>query len=189
VRVRRRFYRGTFAPPKSRHGRRDIPLSESLARELGTRSLQADDEDALVFPSERGTVLDASNLMGRVLKPAAVNAGLGEWVVSGGRRTARTWVGFHTFRHTCATMLFRSGLNAKQAQMWLGHHSPAFTLGTYVHLLPDDLPDVSVLDRLAGNVATPGATSPAETGREAGSVERGGTLHLAGDSLAQVRSA
>jgi hypothetical protein len=45
-------------------------------------------------------------------------------------------------------MLFRHGLNAKQAQMWLGHHSPAFTLATYVHLLPDDLPDPGFLDNL-----------------------------------------
>lgn len=43
-------------------------------------------------------------------------------------------------------MLFRHGLNAKQAQMWLGHHSPAFTLATYAHLLPDDLPDAGFLD-------------------------------------------
>ena len=33
-------------------------------------------------------------------------------------------------------------------QMWLRHHSPAFTLGTYVHLLPDDLPDAGFLDPL-----------------------------------------
>jgi hypothetical protein len=58
------------------------------------------------------------------------------------------WTGFHTFRHTCATLLFRNGLNAKQVQMWLGHHSPAFTLATYVHLLPDDLPDPGFLDSL-----------------------------------------
>jgi len=38
-------------------------------------------------------------------------------------------------------MLFRSGWNAKQVQMVLGHHSPAFTLATYVHLVPDDLPE------------------------------------------------
>jgi hypothetical protein len=61
-----------------------------------------------------------------------------------------SWVGFHTFRHTCATMLFRKGLNAKQVQMWLGHNSPAFTLVTYVHLLPDDLPDPGFLDALTG---------------------------------------
>ena len=34
--------------------------------------------------------------------------------------------------------------------MWLGHHSPAFTLATYVHLLTDDLPDPSFLDALTG---------------------------------------
>jgi integrase len=65
------------------------------------------------------------------------------------------WVGFHTFRHTCATRIFRRGLNAKQAQVWLGHHSPAFTLDTCVHLLPDDLP-ASVFDE-----------EPAQGGNEA----------------------
>ena len=68
--------------------------------------------------------------MNRVLKPAARRAGV-------------PWAGFHTFRHTCATTLFRRGLNAKQVQVWLGHHSPAFTLATYVHYLADDLPDAS----------------------------------------------
>jgi hypothetical protein len=37
---------------------------------------------------------------GRVLKPAAVEAGLGEWVRDG-RRLRASRVGFHTFRHTC----------------------------------------------------------------------------------------
>ena len=58
------------------------------------------------------------------------------------------WAGPHTFRHTCATMLFANGLNAKQVQIWLGPHSPAFTLATYVHLLPDDIPDADFLDAL-----------------------------------------
>jgi integrase len=78
-----------------------VPLSKSTARALAEAweaqgRLQADE---LVFPSERGTVLDSSNLMSRVLKKA-------------GRRAGVPWVGFHTFRHTCSTMLFRSGLNA-----------------------------------------------------------------------------
>jgi hypothetical protein len=47
-------------------------------------------------------------------------------------------------------MLFRHGLNAKQVQVWLGHHSPAFTLATYVHLLRDDLPSSDFLDPLTG---------------------------------------
>lgn len=84
------------------------------------------------------------------MKPAAKRAGV-------------PWATLHTFRHTCATMLFRHGLNAKQVQAWLGHHSPAFTLSTYVHLLADDLPDPAFLDDLTrGNRW---ATEPAENDR------------------------
>jgi integrase len=34
VRVRRRFYRDGFAPPKSKYGRRDVPLSHGMAQAL-----------------------------------------------------------------------------------------------------------------------------------------------------------
>ena len=64
------------------------------------------------------------------MKPAAKSAGL-------------PWAGLHRLLHTCATLLFGSGANATQVQIWLGHHSPAFTLATYVHLLADDLPDAA----------------------------------------------
>jgi integrase len=139
VSVRRRLYRGRLDAPKSRYGIRAVPLSHGLAQALWRRRGTSSDE-APLFASRSGTCLDPSNLAARVLKPAAKQAGV-------------PWVGFHTFRHTCATMLFRNGLNAKQVQMWLGHHSPAFTLATYVHLLPDDLPDPSFLDLLTGGAA------------------------------------
>jgi len=130
VRVRRRLYRGTIDAPKSRYGVREVPISARLAQDLWRHrggSAYGRDED-LVFPTGRGTPLNPSNVFGRVLKPAAKRAGVG-------------WAGLHTLRHTCASMLFRSGWNAKQVQMVLGHHSPAFTLATYVHLVPDDLPE------------------------------------------------
>jgi hypothetical protein len=38
----------------------------------------------------------------------------------------------------CASLLLARGASAVQVQRWLGHHSPAFTLDTYVHLLPGD---------------------------------------------------
>lgn len=66
------------------------------------------------------------NLRRRVLLPAREKVGL-------------DWIGFHAFRHTCATLLFAEGRNAVQVQRWLGHHSPAFTLATYVHLLDGDV--------------------------------------------------
>ena len=134
--VRRRLYHGIDAP-KSRYGRRDIPLAPRMLAALqhrrATTRYSAEGDPA--FASRAGTPLDYACMYNRVLKPAARRAGV-------------PWAAFHTLRHTCATMLFRNGLNAKQVQMWLGHHSPAFTLAVYVHLLPDDLPSPNFLDTL-----------------------------------------
>jgi integrase len=125
VRVRRAFYRGRVGPPKTKFGRRTLRLTAPAIAEL--LALNIADGD-LVFTNGRGGRVDASNLMRDVLKPAARDAGI-------------EWVGFHTFRHTCATLLFtKARWNPKQVQLWLGHHSPAFTLQRYVHLLPEDLP-------------------------------------------------
>lgn len=161
LRVSRRFYRGRVAPPKSKYGRRTIRLAPSLSRTLWPTQGAA---DALVFTSTTGERIDQSNLMSRVLKPAAVKAGVGKMVKDEkGKLRPETWVGFHTFRHTCATMLFRHGFNAKQVQVWLGHHSAAFTLTTYVHLLPEDLPALpEALDLLSGR-SNGGATQSNET--------------------------
>jgi len=53
-------------------------------------------------------------------------------------------MGFHTLRHTAASLLCaraygKPSANLFQVQRFLGHHSPVFTLATYVHLLDDDL--------------------------------------------------
>jgi integrase len=128
VRVRRALVRGRVQPPKSRHGRRDVPLSASLVSALRVARQDSEwpgDED-LVFPSMAGTPQKVENVRRRVLRPAAEEAGA-------------PWAGFHSFRHTCATMLFADGRNVKQVQRWLGHHSPSFTLDTYVHLLDEGL--------------------------------------------------
>jgi len=132
--VRRRLYHGVDAP-KSRYGRRDIPLTPHMLNALQQRRRSSNyaEDDEPVFATRAGTPLDYACVYNRVFKPAA-------------RRAGAPWAAFHTLRPTCAAMLFRNGLNAKQVQMWLGHHSPAFTLAVYVHLLPDDLPDPDFLD-------------------------------------------
>lgn len=138
VGVNRRFYKGRVGLPKGRK-RRKVRLSIAMAQALWLLRASAED-DGLVFTAEKGGRIDQSNVMSRVLKPAAVRAGLGSLV--GKQPRAESWVGFHTFRHTCATRLFRSGWNAVQVQKFLGHSDPGFTLRTYVHLLPEDLPEV-----------------------------------------------
>jgi integrase len=42
----------------------------------------------------------------------------------------------HTLRHTYASMLIEAGEPLTYVQQQLGHHSPAFTLKVYGHLLP-----------------------------------------------------
>jgi len=44
--------------------------------------------------------------------------------------------------------MFAAGRNVVQVQRWLGHHSPSFTLDTYVHLLDADLGDPIELERI-----------------------------------------
>lgn len=108
-------------------------------------------EEDLVFPSASGKPFAPSNLAQLVFKPAAERAGVG-------------WASFHTLRHSYATMLFRNGANAVQAQRLLGHHSPAFTLSVYVHLLPDDMPDVAYLDDVMTGGQTERQTRRSQTG-------------------------
>jgi integrase len=128
IKIRRALVKGRMGPPKSRYGRRSIPIDAALADALRSArevSKWSGDEHP-VFPSRVGSCLDAEKLRKRVLMPARRQVGL-------------PWVGFHAFRHTCASMLFAEGRNAVQVQRWLGHHSAAFTLATYVHLLDGDV--------------------------------------------------
>jgi integrase len=128
IKIRRALVKGRMGPPKSRYGRREVPIDCRLADAL-TSARSASQWPRVtdpVFPSLVGSCLDSQKLRNRVLNPAREQAGL-------------PWVGFHAFRHTCATMLFAEGRNAVQVQRWLGHHSAAFTLATYVHLLDGDI--------------------------------------------------
>jgi integrase len=153
--VRRRFYRGAVDLPKGRKTRRVRLTSEMSRRLWALRKETRGTDDDHVFTNESGRRIQQPNLMTRVLKPAALRAGVGEWV------------GFHTFRHTCATVLFRSGWNASQVQLFLGHSDPGFTLRRYVHLLPADLPEPTVLARVAASGgANRVTTRAAETTRD-----------------------
>jgi integrase len=130
LRVRRQCFNGVVAEPKSRHGKRDIPLSTAMARKLWATQGAA---DCLIFTGPRGNRIDRAWVWRNVLKPAAKTSGV-------------PWAGFHTFRHTCASILFANGRNPKVVQMWLGHSDPGFTLRTYVHLIDDGMGDADFLD-------------------------------------------
>lgn len=170
VEVRRQYYRKRLTPPKSKYGRRKVPLDASLVFELRRHRKETEwpEDNNLAFPSATGTYFDQHSFRRRVLKPAAEEAGV-------------PWMGFHTLRHTFASLLFERGANAKQAQRLLGHHSPAFTLNAYVHLLGDDLGEPLALDaELAGNTR---ATQADETGLDANAEPGGNDAQGAGFAI------
>lgn len=146
VLVREQFCEGERQRLKRHHGRRDIPLSAGMAERLRARRRDHyHGEQAPVFASATGTELSRSNLARRVLKPAAEAVGLA--------------VSFHTFRHTCASLLFEQGRNVKQVQEWLGHSDPGFTLRTYVHLMDEGVGSAAFMDA-AVRVSDPDAARP-----------------------------
>jgi integrase len=155
LQVRRQFYRGRLGELKTRNARRDLPLSHGMARRLWTARPASG--QGPMFVTRNGTRYLDRNVR-RVLNRASERAGV-------------AWIGFHTFRHTCASMLFEGGKNIRQVASWLGHADPAFTLRTYVHLLDDGLGDVEFLDPLlgtcsdAGRQRFPGIVSPARQRR------------------------
>lgn len=155
VRVRRALVRGRTSPPKSRHGRRDVPLSRGLVDRLrGHLADVPDAEDALVFATAGGTALDPDNLRRRTVKPLMEEAGA-------------PWAALHTLRHTFATLQLAAGVNVVQLSRALGHHSASFTLDTYVHLLRgEEAPALDLADALGwGNTGATGSTDSGRTSR------------------------
>ena len=142
ISVTRRLYAGRLDAPKSRHGVRRVPLSPGLARRLWTL-LAAEPDEAIVFVADRSKLYTA-------VRAAGERAGI-EWPVV-----------LHTFRHSCASIMFRRGVPKEAICRLLGHHSWDFTAGTYLHLDDDDLPDGEILGDLVG-----GATRPALVAAEA----------------------
>ena len=148
IKVREQVYRGKRKKLKTGAGRREIPLSKGMARRLRAhRATTYRGPHSPVFPSSVGTTLIRGKVAERVLNPAREAVGL-------------NWVSFHSFRHTCASMLFRDGKNIKQVQVWLGHADPAFTLRTYVHLMDDGVGGADFFDR-AYDVPASGLVDPA----------------------------
>ncbi|HYI35652.1 MAG TPA: site-specific integrase [Thermoleophilaceae bacterium] len=155
VKVREQVYRGKRRRLKSKNSQRDIPLSPDMAKALMARRRDSfAGANSPVFASGSGAPLNPSNVRGRVLLPATEAVGLGEYVdVEKGDKVVRewrTWVNFHVFRHTCASMLFAEGRNVKQVSRWLGHAKASFTLEVYVHLMDDGVGDASFFDGIVG---------------------------------------
>jgi integrase len=121
-----------FEPPKNGKGR-SIKLTQAasealrshLERQLEEIDSSGDDyqDQGLIFPSRKGTPMNARNLTARSFKPLLKRAGLPD-------------IRLHDLRHTCATLMLCEGVHIKLVQELLGHATISITLDTYSHLLP-----------------------------------------------------
>ena len=121
--------------PKSRAGRRTLPIPDHLAAALRTaRAIQAADRLALgEFYEASGYVV--VNETGAALSPHALTSLWARMLKAASVRHIR----FHDVRHTCGTLMHLQDVPIAVISAWLGHASKAFTMATYVHSQPEAL--------------------------------------------------
>jgi integrase len=123
LRVSRTLYEGHFDEPKTRSSNRTVPLSAKGVEILSGLRPQAVDLDALVFRTKKGTPLSRRNLTNRQLVPVCEELKIPK-------------IGWHSLRHSNATLLDAVGTPLGTVQSLLGHASPEITRGIYLHSLP-----------------------------------------------------
>jgi integrase len=113
---------GDAGAPKSRAGRRGVPIVAALRDLLVEHKLVTRRDEGLVFGPSAS----------RPFTPTAVRKrALTNW-----RRTGLTPIGLHECRHTFASLLIAAGVNAKAITAYLGHASIQTTFDLYGHLMP-----------------------------------------------------
>lgn len=117
--------------PKSKAGRRNIPMSKWTLDSLKSWKKFQDEtllkigirNPEFVFTTEINSQVDYANIRKRFKR---ITDGLD-----------LEDVGFHCLRHTFATRLLEANVNIKTAQELLGHSTIAMTMDIYSHVMPD----------------------------------------------------
>jgi integrase len=106
--------------PKSRAGRRRVPLAQPLRVYLAAHRL-AQTPAELVFGRPDG----------QPFSQAVVNRARRQWQDAG-----IEGIGLHECRHTYAAFMVAAGVHAKALSSYMGHSSIVVTLDRYGHLMP-----------------------------------------------------
>ena len=124
--------RAEESTPKSRAGRRSVPLDEHLVDLLTThrRAQRAERLRAGLGKDEQGYVF--TNELGEPLSPDWISERFEDLVKAADLPRVR----FHDTRHTAASLMIASGVPAKVVQEMLGHSHVSITLALYAHLTP-----------------------------------------------------
>lgn len=147
IRVRRRVDAwGTFGPPKSKAGKRTIPLPSLVVQTLREWRLACPKGDSnkldLVFPSAAGGVLAHAVILKDVFYPLQVAAGVvnvvkREETLDGQKVTTMVPVakyGLHALRHAAVSLWIEKKFTPKRIQLLAGHSSIRVTYDIYGYL-------------------------------------------------------
>jgi integrase len=124
--VARRTPRLVREEPKSEAGIRDVPIVEPLAELLAAHVDRLPADQALIFTTANGAMLDRSAVY-RVWHPVREAVGVPQ-------------LRFHDLRHTAASLLLTySDAKLSELKEILGHSQIAHTVDLYGHLVPGRL--------------------------------------------------
>jgi integrase len=111
-----------FTEPKSKAGRRTVPIAKALREHLITHRLRSGRTVGLAFGRDPETPFHDSTILRRA-REAWTAAGLDP-------------IGLHDARHTFASLMIGAGVNAKALSTYMGHASVTLTLDRYGHMFP-----------------------------------------------------
>lgn len=123
-----------LGPPKTRAGRRSVPVPKVVAE-----ALQAHLDSfarATVFPAPDGGLLRASTFRARIWTPACVATGLGALTKGDRGRGHYNGLRIHDLRHTAVALWIDAGASPNEIARRAGHSSIVTVLDRYGHLLP-----------------------------------------------------
>lgn len=126
--------------PKSRAGRRTVPLPSFVVDALRAHRLDQDPAAELAFGTRTGTPLRRSNFRRQAWAPAVARSGLSPRLR------------FHDLRHSYATWLVSDGVPINVVSRLMGHEQISTTLNRYTHDARD-YADLRVRAVFAGLVA------------------------------------
>jgi integrase len=119
--------------PKSKAGKRDVPVIAQLRLRLMEHRLRSGRTTGLVFGSNGERPFQYESLIGRARKA---------WKTMNETRVEEELpeiepLTLHDARHTCASLWIAAGVNIKSISTYMGHASVTITLDRYGHLFPD----------------------------------------------------
>lgn len=119
--------------PKSDHGRRWVDLDPTTVAALKAQKARQAEWHLALGAGWRDTGLVFTAVAGETLHPERLSETFDRRVARAGVPRIR----FHDLRHTHCAHLIAADVNVKAVSRRMGHHSVAFTLDRYGHLLPD----------------------------------------------------